>query len=244
MDQVGLTQPITVFRLSNEHIERKWATLPSVSVETTHVLPSEWHLRFEHGKLILTASHNGVFSLNPQDVLRRATDRKHSPIARACGVRRGLCVLDALAGWGTDALTLSLFGCRVTTVEVNSLVHLMLVDFAEQLQCDIASFNSDALKYLNTTSDRYDVVYLDNMFPQRRKSALPSRRMQVLAELTTQSDLKAVFEAATEVSKERVVVKLRKNEKSVLPKPDWTIQAKTVRFDVYSSSNLSLKRSL
>lgn len=225
---------------AGEHIERKWTALPGVSVETAKVLPSEWHLRFEQGKLVLKAPHNGVFSLNPQDVLRRATDRNRSPIARACGVRRGLCVLDALAGWGTDALTLCFFGCRVTTVEVNPLVHLMLIDLAEQLQCDISSFNTDAIDFLNTTPDTYDVIYLDDMFPQRRKGALPSRRMQILAELTRKGDLETVFQAATEVSNERVVVKLRKNQESILPKPDWTVQAKTVRFDVYSPRNRRL----
>lgn len=79
----------------------------------------------------------------------------------------------------------------------------------------------------------FDVVYLDPMFGEHPKTALPAKHMQVLAELATPvGNLEAALEAARRVALARVVIKRRAAAKALL-RPDWQVQGSSVRFDVY-----------
>jgi 16S rRNA (guanine1516-N2)-methyltransferase len=85
-----------------------------------------------------------------------------------------------------------------------------------------------------------EVVYLDPMFPVRRKTALPGRELQVLARLVGHGEMaegEALLRAALEAGARRVVVK-RGDDGAVLSAPgvggpDVQFSGRTVRFDVY-----------
>ena len=85
---------------------------------------------------------------------------------------------------------------------------------------------------------RFDVVYLDPMFGEHPKTAMPAKQMQVLAELAAETPRREVVElidAARRVASSRVVVKRRASAEA-LDRPDWCIRARSVRFDVYRPS--------
>ena len=234
MANVDLDSAIQVFVQGSESVERRWVNQPGVRLCNPHDRPLGWYLEFRDDELVYEHPSQPTFRLIPEKVLKRGGDKKRSPIGRACGVRTNLTILDALAGWGTDALTLSLFGCDVTAVEINPCVRLMFCDLAERLQCSVTSICADSTELMRSTNDKFDVVYVDNMFPKRRKAALPSRSMQLLAELTSGCDLRSSFNAALRVATERIVVKLRKDQTTSLPRAHWSIKAKSVRYDIYS----------
>lgn len=82
--------------------------------------------------------------------------------------------------------------------------------------------------------ERYDVVYLDPMFPPRNKSALPGRPLQVLREIVGEDapDAPELLALARRCALGRVVMKQRAHGPAV-GDPDWRVTGRTVRFDVY-----------
>ena len=82
---------------------------------------------------------------------------------------------------------------------------------------------------------RFDVVYLDPMFGEHPKTALPAKPMQVLATLgrhISNSEVVDLIDDARRIALSRVVIK-RRASAATLGQPDWRIRARSVRFDVY-----------
>lgn len=198
--------------------------------------PYGWHLICDEGILTLRHSKQGQFVLPYRHVEHRTPSESSSLVAKACAAKRRPYVLDALGGWGLDAIALSWAGCKVILTEANPLVCAVARNLAREANVEISCTCGNAEDYLRTTNERFDVIYLDPMFPLHRKGALPSRRMQVLQTLAkTDTDLKSLFKIALQHALNRVVVKHRRNQASLLGDPDWQIKGKTVRFDVYRS---------
>lgn len=195
-------------------------------------------------------------SIEFPEIGRRLRQGRRLALARACDARPGLRVHDALAGWGTDALVLAALGCRVHCSERHPDVYAIL---DERLRAESSRLESDRLGSPRPTAgpnaqsrgsigwaeedarDRwrergdFDVVYLDPMFGEHPKAALPGRPMQVLAKVVgevARGEIVELIDRARRVASFRVVVKRRASAESLVA-PDWQIRARSVRFDVY-----------
>ena len=159
-------------------------------------------------------------------------------LAKACAVSRLPRILDALSGWGTDGITLSAFGCKVVCCEVVPLIATLNRARALNIAPETEYFCGDAVDLMNLGSHEFDVIYLDDMFPQHPKGARPSKSLQILAELARGCDFPDVLDTARKVSKDRVVVKRRRNQPPERDEPAWSVNGKTIRFDVYRTSSI------
>lgn len=194
----------------------------------------EWHLVVDDGVLTLVKPGIRPFRLSEEDIHGRLEGAKVSALAKACAARGNPRILDGLGGWGFDALVLGSLGCRVKMIEINPLVCAMAKDFCYRLGLSVEVVCGDVVEYLKSCSDCFDVVYLDPIFPPHPTNALPARRMQVLESLAkTDTDLVMLFELAQEHAPSRVAIKHRRNQLSVISNPNWQIESRTVRFDVY-----------
>ena len=178
--------------------------------------------------------------LDLDDVMRRMKGGRNQALARACDAGSGLRVLDACAGWGTDGLSLAGWGCRVTFVEAQPLVAMLLADRVDRFQnatvCEpLTTIHADVRELLRDQTGQYDVIFIDPMFPAHPKTAKPALRMQVLGELGLTAPPSELLELALGRSRLRVVVKTRAKGAplSGVRPPAWQIRAKSVRFDVY-----------
>lgn len=176
-----------------------------------------------------------LFRLSDQKLHQRGAGARKSELAQACGAIRGeLKILDACAGFGTDGLLLAMLGCEVTLVERNCLIWLLLRDFAQSFdRVEVLSADCKTVLVADTV---WDVVYLDPMFPQRKKNALPNLGLQNLRYLTQSDesivDLEQLVCLGLTKANNRVVVKRRIKdplEKGV----DFQVKGKSIRFDVY-----------
>lgn len=176
--------------------------------------------------------------LTATDVQRRA--RQGDELLRACGLtggptgREAPTVLDAMAGWGIDALVLAARGCAVTLVERHPVVSAMQEDLVVRCGAtDARCLWGDGYEVM-AAMPGCDVVYLDPMFPERRKGALPGKRMQWLTHLAAADTrpLDQWLEAARALARSRVVLKRRRTDPPVAP-PDWQIVGRSVRYDVF-----------
>lgn len=203
-------------------------------VAPMNLAPDGWYLYLNESDLMLRHPAKRTVHLSLDDIRRRSLSGRRSPLSRACGVREGMTVLDAFAGWGTDGLTLATLGCVVTCCELQPLVFAMLYDRIKRFKRrSLDCIRVDVRELLADQVRRWDVVYLDPMFPAHRKTALPSYPMQVLADLAEQSDASEIAKWSFKCANQRVVVKNRTTSPPLITAPDWQIRARSVRFDVY-----------
>jgi len=205
---------------------------------TEHPEPFLWavddHLELHAGAAAGHRSWHGGVWVSLDEVERRAL--QGGELARACGVGQpaGPWVLDAMGGWGVDGLVLARRGCRVSLLERHPLISALQQDLVRRAgHLRVTSVCGDGFAALGEPGG-YDVIYLDPMFPQRGKGALPGKRMQVLAMLTEPDPrpLSVWVERAVAAARLRVVVKRRDRDPLIAP-PDWQIRGRKVRFDVY-----------
>lgn len=172
--------------------------------------------------------------LRDEDLERRAT--LGAELARACGVTRSQQprVLDAMAGWGVDGMSLAALGCPVVMVEQSDAMWALLDSFlGSRSGRGTELIHADAWNILDGKRT-FDVVYLDPMFPLRRKGALPGKAMQLLARVCGSDDRSAAdwVERAKPCAASRVVLKRRLRD-PLVGRPDWQIKGHSVRYDVY-----------
>lgn len=169
-------------------------------------------------------------------------------IARAVGIKGDSVprVLDATAGLGRDAFVLASLGCHVDMIERSPVVAALLADglrraeenpelstwLVEKMQL----FHGVSYDLINTWSHEVpDVVYLDPMFPHRKKSAAVKKEMRLFQQmLGPDMDADSLLAPSLKLARKRVVVK----RPDVAPhladmSPSMTIKTKKHRFDVY-----------
>lgn len=180
--------------------------------------------------------------LEPKGVISTAFDSKRwhisrrNPLGRAIG--RGIeRVVDATAGLGGDSALLVRMGYRVVAIERSPILGAMLIagvsgtKWNQRVSVEIG----DSQSLLATLDPSPEVVYLDPMYPQkRRSSALSKRSLRVLRVLVgDDQDADQLFGAARAVADRRVVVKRPIHAPPLCREPDFSHQGKMARYDVY-----------
>lgn len=173
------------------------------------------------------------------------------PLARACGISGKFkpLICDANAGMGRDSLVFASLGARVEMVERQPQVAELLRDglcrlaiaaehSAEHkaLMARLSLCEGDALELLtDVQANRFDVIYLDPMFPPRDKSAKVKKEMAAFHSLVGRdSDADQLLQAAFAAAQYRVVVKRPRTAEWLGDlKPSHAIEGKTVRYDIY-----------
>lgn len=161
---------------------------------------------------------------------------KKQLLARACalGKKAGLSILDATAGLGRDGYTLAALGAEVTLAERHPHIVALLRDAAARAKSPIEIIGSDA-KTLLGSGRRWDVVYLDPMYPHEGKSALPQKEMQIFRDLTGgDPDADALLAPALTCAQLRVAVKRPRHAPPLAGRaPSLQMQSNQARFDIY-----------
>lgn len=171
---------------------------------------------------------------SPPEFDRRRISRQ-SLLARATGVttNSNLIVLDAMAGWGSDGLELASLGASVTMVEAAPEVWSLLRQRVTDSEIPIAELHrGDSWSLMEHGG--WDVILLDPMFPERGRKGLAKLPMQTLKQVAREDDrpLAEWVAHALRNTRSRVVLKRRRTER-VIAKPDWRIEGRSIRFDVY-----------
>jgi 16S rRNA (guanine1516-N2)-methyltransferase len=197
------------------------------------------------GRLELRAQHRPGYGAvyadwNSAELKRRIAAGRRQPLARAVGLHKNpaLSVLDANAGLGRDGYTLAALGAEVTLVERHPTVAALLRDALSRAE---GGELGRRLRLLETdartafASGHWDVVYLDPMYPDDGKTALPGKDMQILRELTGgDSDADELLQPALACARLRVVVKRPPHAPWIAgSKPAMSITSTQLRFDVY-----------
>jgi 16S rRNA (guanine1516-N2)-methyltransferase len=170
-------------------------------------------------------------------------------IARAVGLKHGITptLLDVTAGLARDACILASLGCTVSLVERSPVLYTLIRDgiqrgLAAETSADVLGnfmnlVNADATLYLDhlPAESKPDVIYMDPMYPERKKSALVKKDMQILQHLLTEpDDASKLFNVSLVHARKRVVVKRPIHADALAgPAPSVSISSRKTRYDVY-----------
>ena len=157
------------------------------------------------------------------------------------GVERPL-VVDATAGLGEDSFLLAAAGCRVLLYEKDPVIAALLRDAWERAKRDpetseiaerMTVIEGDSVAALPTLDPPPDVVLLDPMFPERRKTALVKKKFQLIHQLERPCENeRELLDAAFAAKPKRIVIKRpAKGPCLAGVKPSYSLDGSAVRFD-------------
>ena len=162
---------------------------------------------------------------------------------------RGLAeapIADATAGWGKDAWLLASRGFTLTLYERNPYLHMLLAAALAAAQenprtaaiaARLTLNHADAAAALAPAS--FAAVYLDPMYPERRKSAKVKKHMQALQQLIGHHGDDATLLARARLAATRRVIVKRPQHAPPLADtaPHYHIDGPNTRYDIYLAPN-------
>lgn len=179
------------------------------------------------------------------DLKRRIAAGRRQPLARALGMHKkpALRVIDATGGLGRDAFTLAALGAEILLIERHPQVFALLQDAQARAAADpdacaaaarITLIQADAVTWLTAHPDGFDAIYLDPMYPEDGKAALPSKEMQILRELTGgDADADLLLLTARATGRRVAVKRPRQAPPLAQHRPDAESRSTQLRFDIY-----------
>lgn len=170
---------------------------------------------------------------------------RKQPLPKAIGAT-SKTVIDATAGFGGDASMITLMGYKVVAIERSPILSVLLRDgmqralldneLKDTLCKDLELREADSITFLQTKPP-VDVVYLDPMFPpKRKKSALPQGSIQTLQAIIgydNEEKTNKLFQVALQTAMKRVVVKRPNYAPFFGENPVAIHKGKLVRYEVY-----------
>jgi len=187
------------------------------------------------------------FTDGTSEYRRKSGGGKGQMIAKAVGIKQGILpiIVDATAGFGRDAFILASLGCRVHMLERSPVMALLLEDGLGRAKMDkkIGAWLSERLSLdfqdsrqgLASLPFKPEVIYLDPMYPEKKKSALVKKEMRILKSLVGDDlDGDMLFDEAFKMAKNRVVVKRPIHAVWMKDqRPNMSFETKRNRFDLY-----------
>jgi len=191
------------------------------------------------------------FTAGAVDHRRRFGGGKGQDIAKAVGLnkRAHLSVLDATAGLGRDAFVLASLGCHVSLCERVGFVRALLENGLSRalLHPEVTTIASRmpllAGEIGELLDQRFDVVFLDPMYPHTEKSSAAAKKeMAFFRDLVGKDeDADLLLPKALEIANYRVVVKRPKGAPYLNNvEPSYQLGGKAGRFDIYVLKSLDI----
>ncbi len=209
----------------------------------------DFFISWREGVLSLIDSKNSKSGMSVE-IEHRPGEQLSWPIAKSGALAQALgkktkTVVDATAGWGKDSLAMFRMGYDVLSIERSPVMAELLADGFKRLQqlAWVQQLNlappqlqlGNAIEILEKLEFTPDCIYLDPMFPpKRKKSALAKKSIMVLRDLVGDDiDKEDLFEAALRAAGKRVVVKSPDYAEPLGGKPNESFKGKLLRYDVY-----------
>ena len=150
--------------------------------------------------------------------------------------------VDATAGMGEDSLLLAAAGYEVTMFERNAVVAALLKDamrrakkhpVLKEIVPRMRLIEGDSTALMDTLPFTPELVYLDPMFPERQKTGLVNKRLQLIQKLEQPCCAeKELLDAAMRLSPERIIIKRPlKGELLAGKEVDYSVKGKAIRYD-------------
>lgn len=166
--------------------------------------------------------------------------------ARIKGAGTAPTAIDATAGLGEDSLLLAAAGFHVKLYERNPIIFELLRDAllraeaVAELSGIVARmqlFHQDSILAMQQMESTPDVIFLDPMFPERQKSALVKKKLQMIQKLEFPcvDEWELILSAMGAGPKKLIIKRPPKGPYLAGIRPDYSLAGKAVRFDCFVS---------
>ncbi|NPA72867.1 MAG: class I SAM-dependent methyltransferase [Gammaproteobacteria bacterium] len=193
---------------------------------------------------------------------------KGQPLIRAMGkLKEGALpsVIDATAGMGGDSFVIASQGFKVHMLERSVAVAALLEDAIQRgltqaneladpelikIMQNLTLTQGDSADYLSTQQPVVDVIYMDPMYPEKKKKAATKKEMKALQDLVgPDRDSERLLLAALNTARYRVVVKRPKGAPIIQCEqpglvPSAEIASPNTRYDIYAIKALKASGAL
>ena len=161
--------------------------------------------------------------------------------------------IDATAGLGEDSFLLAAAGFHIKLYERNPVVFALLHDAWQRalqipelapIAARMELFHQDSITAMEQAAEAPDVILLDPMFPERQKSALVKKKLQMIQklEIPCADEAELLLAAMSAGPKKLIVKRPPKGPWLAELKPDHSITGKAVRFDCFVSPRDRLEK--
>jgi 16S rRNA (guanine1516-N2)-methyltransferase len=225
-----------------------------------NVSTGPFRLEFDGEKLSLSVSDaselgfSGVKKISPlvfdwtqswKKARRERPQLRNGTFGKALGQKlSSIHLLDTTCGAGEDSLKALALDCRVTAVERSPILAALVLDAIHRARQE-REFNalldekftfifSDARDVMLAQPADFDVIYVDPMFPEKRKSAASMIKMRVF-HMIVGDDLDAhqTVAKALEMNAQRLIIKRPLRGEALWPEPTHSFRGSSTRYDMY-----------
>lgn len=224
--------------------------LPIVDAEQAQAGEFEFFLAYRDGCLKLldrqTLKKGGLLvEVDPRPGEQHSYPAPKKDLLASAVGKKSHSIVDATGGWAQDSLALFRMGYHVTTIERSPVMAALIEDgYARLAQKDWVLSRQltppqlllgNAIERLANLAEKPDCIYLDPMFPAKRKQSAATRKsMAILRDILGDDlDRAQLFEAAMAATGRRVAVKSPDHAEPLGGKPNESYQGKLLRYDVY-----------
>ena len=172
---------------------------------------------------------------------------QHEKLLRAVRFREdvhGMLAVDATAGLGEDSFILAAAGFSVLMCEYNPVIAALLRDALDRARTDpdigeiarrMELREGSSIDILGSLGWKPDVIYLDPMFPAKKKSGISTKKLQIFQKLETPcANEEELLAAAYAADPRRIVIKRPiRGEPLAGRRPGFSIDCRNVRYDCH-----------
>ena len=172
---------------------------------------------------------------------------QHEKLLRAVRFREdvhGMLAVDATAGLGEDSFILAAAGFSVLMCEYNPVIAALLRDALDRARIDpdigeiarrMELREGSSIDILESLGWKPDVIYLDPMFPAKKKSGISTKKLQIFQKLETPcANEEELLAAAFAADPRRIVIKRPiRGEPLAGRRPGFSIVCRNVRYDCH-----------
>ena len=172
---------------------------------------------------------------------------QHEKLLRAVRFREdvhGMLAVDATGGLGEDSFILAAAGFSVLMCEYNPVIAALLRDALDRARTDpdigeiarrMELREGSSIDILGSLGWKPDVIYLDPMFPAKKKSGISTKKLQIFQKLETPcANEEELLAAAFAADPRRIVIKRPiRGEPLAGRRPGFSIDCRNVRYDCH-----------
>ena len=151
--------------------------------------------------------------------------------------------VDAAAGMGEDSFLLAAAGDEVYLFERDKVIAALLRDALRRARQDdrlrgivgrMRLIEGDSIERMPKLDIKPEIVYLDPMFPPRKKSGLIQKKLQLIQKLEQPcANERELYDAAAALRPKKIIIKRPLNGALLADKkPSYTVKGKAIRYDV------------
>ncbi len=154
-----------------------------------------------------------------------------------------LLIYDATAGLLTDTMIFLSLGHKVVAVEQSKIIYLLVEDAIRraknQLPClnNLEFINANSIDLYGSIDTKFDVVYLDPMYPIAKKNLKKSGVLMSLSEILDFESLAGnedyLINNFMNFEYKKLILKRPLKSKKVYSNINYQVKGKTTRFDIF-----------